>query len=85
MGNQYYLKQKFWLGNEYYLKWGSACIQIAPYILPALQLSDTRRIPNDLKDDLICPITREVFKDPVLASDGNTYEQLVITTWLKGN
>ena len=47
--------------------------------------SDTRLLNNGLKDDLICPATREIFTDPGLASDGNTYEPLAITTWLKGN
>ena len=61
----------------------SACTHIPPYILPALQLSDTRLITNNLRDDLICPITRDVFKDPILANDGNTYEKNSITTWLK--
>ena len=45
----------------------------------ALQLSNTRQIPNDLRDGLIFPIAREIFKDPVLASDGNTCERLAIT------
>ena len=31
---------------------------------------------------MICPITRESFKDPVLASDGHTYERDTVPTWL---
>ena len=33
-------------------------------------------------DDLCCPITRELFHDPVLASDGETYERKAIETWI---
>lgn len=41
----------------------------------------------DLTTDLYppecyCPITHEVFRDPVVAADGYTYERAVITTWL---
>lgn len=32
-----------------------------------------------------CPITGEVFVDPVIADDGHTYERKAITDWLKKN
>ena len=32
-----------------------------------------------------CPITHEDFKDPVIASDGYTYERSAISLWLKKN
>ncbi|CAF1169032.1 unnamed protein product [Didymodactylos carnosus] len=35
------------------------------------------------KDSLICPITFEVFRDPVVAEDGHTYERQAITDWIK--
>jgi hypothetical protein len=34
---------------------------------------------------LICPITRELFKDPVISNDGFTYERLAIEKWLINN
>ena len=61
----------------------SAGVPNPTYILPTLELSDTSEIPIDLKDYLICPITREMFKDPVLVSDGYTYDRDVITIWLE--
>ena len=33
-------------------------------------------------DSLICPITHEVFRDPVLADDGRLYERAAITRWI---
>ena len=30
-----------------------------------------------------CPISREIMKDPVLASDGMSYERVYIETWMK--
>ena len=42
-------------------------------------------LPNasNLDDDLICPITQERFKDPVVTSDGFTYERDAIAQWLQ--
>lgn len=31
--------------------------------------------------ELICPITQELYRDPVLACDGHTYERKSLTTW----
>jgi hypothetical protein len=32
---------------------------------------------------LICPLTLEVFRDPVVAASGMTYERSAITAWLR--
>jgi len=32
-----------------------------------------------------CPITHEIFTDPVIAQDGHTYERTAITEWFKHN
>ena len=51
------------------------------YILPALEFYISK-IPSHFKEDLICPLIREFFKDPVVTSNGNTYERDSITLWL---
>jgi len=33
--------------------------------------------------DLLCPIMHSLFHDPVVASDGHTYERAAITSWLQ--
>ena len=33
-------------------------------------------------DSFICPITQEVFRDPVIAEDGRLYEREAITRWI---
>ena len=43
--------------------------------------SDNSIIIN--KDLLVCPITYDIFKEPVVLSDGHTYEKEAIVTWLK--
>ncbi|XP_014783061.1 WD repeat, SAM and U-box domain-containing protein 1 [Octopus bimaculoides] len=34
-------------------------------------------------DEFLCPITREIMRDPVIASDGYTYERTAIESWIK--
>jgi len=34
-------------------------------------------------DDLICPITYQIFRDPVVAGDGHTYERAAIVRWIE--
>lgn len=43
-----------------------------------------RRIPMDtIPDEYKCPIGMDIFSDPVIASDGHTYERENITKWLE--
>ena len=37
----------------------------------------------DLFDSLKCPITYELFREPVIGSDGHTYERENITAWIR--
>jgi len=38
--------------------------------------------PGGLRDDLRCPISLEVMRDPVMAADGHSYERASIERWL---
>ncbi|CAG9853569.1 unnamed protein product [Phyllotreta striolata] len=35
----------------------------------------------DIPDEFLCPITREIMREPVTCSDGHTYERNAITEW----
>ena len=37
---------------------------------------------SDILDTFMCPITLEIMKDPVICSDGITYEKSAIEEWL---
>ena len=37
---------------------------------------------GDVPEDLRCPLTLELFCDPVTAADGHTYERVAIEEWL---
>lgn len=38
-----------------------------------------------LRDEFVCPITRELIVDPVIAADGHTYDRPAIEEWLYGS
>ncbi|KAL0476932.1 hypothetical protein AKO1_006471 [Acrasis kona] len=45
--------------------------------------TDNQKVLHDvLSNMLICPITQEIFTEPVILSDGNTYEKEAILKWL---
>jgi ankyrin repeat protein len=49
-------------------------------------LPDNITLPtNDIKDMLVCPLSRMIFLDPVMASDGIIYERQMIEKWLADN
>ncbi|CAM9103246.1 unnamed protein product, partial [Heterosigma akashiwo] len=41
-----------------------------------------KRSPGEMPDNILCPITLQVFLDPVVAADGQTYERFAIEAWL---
>jgi len=38
---------------------------------------------HKLRDEFVCPITRELMADPVIAADGHTYDRTAIERWLQ--
>eukprot|EP00825_Cyclidium_porcatum_P045184 TRINITY_DN67_c0_g4_i1.p1 TRINITY_DN67_c0_g4~~TRINITY_DN67_c0_g4_i1.p1 ORF type:complete len:405 (-),score=83.82 TRINITY_DN67_c0_g4_i1:155-1369(-) len=48
------------------------------------QMEKIKKFYNDkIPDDFYCPITQEIFVDPVMAEDGNTYERVAIEAWFQ--
>ncbi|XP_005091970.1 WD repeat, SAM and U-box domain-containing protein 1 isoform X2 [Aplysia californica] len=41
-----------------------------------------RSEPADTPEEFLCPITQEIMKDPVIASDGYTYDRPAIVAWM---
>ncbi|XP_051760723.1 WD repeat, SAM and U-box domain-containing protein 1-like [Ctenopharyngodon idella] len=39
-------------------------------------------LDSDSPDEFLCPITRELMKDPVIAADGYSYEREAIESWI---
>ena len=42
----------------------------------------TRLKGQRIRDEFLCPITHELFREPVVAWDGHTYEKAAIEKWL---
>lgn len=51
----------------------------APQIIDQIE----ERALSEIPDEFICPITYELMRDPVVLSDGHTYEKSAIEEWLK--
>lgn len=47
-----------------------------------LQKHIQANVSNNVPLDFLCPITQEIMLDPVVCSDGFTYERRAITEWL---
>ncbi|KAM6175234.1 WD repeat, SAM and U-box domain-containing protein 1 isoform 3-T3 [Erethizon dorsatum] len=41
-----------------------------------------KSLSSEIPDEFICPITRELMKDPVIASDGYSYEKDAMENWI---
>eukprot|EP00002_Diphylleia_rotans_P012230 TRINITY_DN2392_c0_g1_i1.p1 TRINITY_DN2392_c0_g1~~TRINITY_DN2392_c0_g1_i1.p1 ORF type:complete len:1217 (-),score=287.76 TRINITY_DN2392_c0_g1_i1:604-4254(-) len=50
-------------------------------LVKSVALEDTRVNYEDIPKNFVCAITREVMENPVLASDGHTYEESAIKHW----
>ncbi|BFZ22696.1 hypothetical protein BsWGS_25735 [Bradybaena similaris] len=45
-------------------------------------ISGKRTEQNSIPDEFLCPITHELMRDPVIASDGYTYDRQAIVSWI---
>lgn len=59
----------------------SACFHST--IVPELSSTATTESGRKVPHAFLCPITREVMKDPVIAADGYSYERRAIKQWLE--
>ncbi|KAI8475380.1 MAG: hypothetical protein J3K34DRAFT_517406 [Monoraphidium minutum] len=58
----------------------AAAHAVAPGVRTLLKQAASRL--DSMAELLRCPITREPFRDPVVASDGQTYERAAISSWM---
>ena len=57
-------------------------LSLSGMVLHPAALTDMAKL-EDIPDDLCCPISRETFRDPVVASDGHTYSREAIENWIE--
>ncbi|XP_078377932.1 WD repeat, SAM and U-box domain-containing protein 1-like isoform X2 [Oculina patagonica] len=51
-------------------------------ILRTIKQIKKEELEEDIPDEFLCPITRDIMSDPVIAADGYTYERASIDEWL---
>lgn len=57
---------------------------LANYAADSVDLSENlKNLSMDDVASFVCPITRQVMKDPVLTPDGHTYERTAIEEWCR--
>jgi hypothetical protein len=49
------------------------------------RLSTLEAMFTDIKEQLTCPITQNLFEDPCISVDGNTFELSAIRTWIQSS
>lgn len=55
------------------------------YTSSSSSLKTSRLQGMKIRDEFLCPITYELLREPVVASDGHTYEKAAIEKWLRSN
>ena len=58
-------------------------LQALPQALPQAVPAEFNATKQAVPAEFICPIAQEVMVDPVIGTDGYTYEREAITTWLR--
>jgi len=53
--------------------------------LKEMEMEEEKRGPDEPNENFLCPITQEIFKDPVVAADGHTYERSALERWFKNH
>uniref|UniRef100_A0A3B3SP33 WD repeat, SAM and U-box domain-containing protein 1 n=1 Tax=Paramormyrops kingsleyae TaxID=1676925 RepID=A0A3B3SP33_9TELE len=54
-------------------------------VLRKIEEMKTASDDSCVPDELLCPITREVLRDPVIAADGYSYEREAIESWVRNH
>eukprot|EP00795_Rhopilema_esculentum_P014857 gene14856-5981_t len=52
-------------------------------ILREIKRIKAEELDGMVPDEFLCPVTREIMTDPVIASDGFSYERSAITGWIE--
>jgi hypothetical protein len=58
---------------------------VAAASIEALDLEMQRRgaVAHNIPAEMQCPISSDIMRDPVMCTDGHTYERVAITEWVK--
>ncbi|XP_058472348.1 WD repeat, SAM and U-box domain-containing protein 1-like [Solea solea] len=72
------------LSKETVAELGIESVGLRGRLLRKIQALKAEQSDSEAPDEFLCPITRELMKDPVIAADGYSYERESIESWIRG-
>ncbi|XP_037645818.1 WD repeat, SAM and U-box domain-containing protein 1-like isoform X2 [Sebastes umbrosus] len=72
------------LNKETAAELGIESLGLRGRLLRKIEALKAEQSGSDAPDEFLCPITRELMKDPVIAADGYSYERESIESWIRG-
>ncbi|KAG7227522.1 hypothetical protein INR49_005337, partial [Caranx melampygus] len=72
------------LNKETATELGIGSLGLRGRLLRKIEALKAEQSGSEAPDEFLCPITRELMKDPVIAADGYSYERESIESWIRG-
>ncbi|KAM9343098.1 WD repeat, SAM and U-box domain-containing protein 1 isoform 1-T1 [Pholidichthys leucotaenia] len=72
------------LNKETVAELGIESVGLRGRLLRKIEALKAEQSSSDAPDEFLCPITRELMKDPVIAADGYSYERESMESWIRG-
>ncbi|XP_070771259.1 WD repeat, SAM and U-box domain-containing protein 1-like isoform X2 [Enoplosus armatus] len=72
------------LNKETAAELGIESVGLRGRLLRKIEALKAEQSGSEAPDEFLCPITRELMKDPVIAADGYSYERESIESWIRG-
>ncbi|XP_037542346.1 WD repeat, SAM and U-box domain-containing protein 1-like [Nematolebias whitei] len=72
------------LNKEMVAELGIESLGLRGRLLRKIEALKAEQSGSEALDEFLCPITRELMKDPVIAADGYSYERVSIESWIQG-
>ncbi|XP_035029910.1 WD repeat, SAM and U-box domain-containing protein 1 isoform X1 [Hippoglossus stenolepis] len=72
------------LNKETASELGIESVGLRGRLLRKIEALKAEQSGSDAPDEFLCPITRELMRDPVISADGYSYERESIESWIRG-
>ncbi|KAM4558720.1 WD repeat, SAM and U-box domain-containing protein 1 [Odontesthes bonariensis] len=72
------------LSKETVVELGIDSVGLRGRLLRKIESLKAAQSGSEAPDEFLCPVTRELMKDPVIAADGYSYEREAIESWIRG-
>uniref|UniRef100_A0A3Q2R1U3 WD repeat, SAM and U-box domain-containing protein 1 n=1 Tax=Fundulus heteroclitus TaxID=8078 RepID=A0A3Q2R1U3_FUNHE len=72
------------MSKETVAELGIESVGLRGRLLRKIEALKAEQSGSEAPDEFLCPISRELMKDPVIAADGYSYERESIESWIRG-